>query len=887
MPTQQIDIVAKDKTRAALSGVNRRLNRVNKTAGKSNSLFGGMTTKIVALGAALGGIGIVKGIVSVNARFEDLRTTLASVTGGVEQGGEAFKFIEKFATQTQFSVEDLTTTFIKLKTAGIEPTRDLLTTFTDAAAVTTDQIGSLQAITDLFSRTTAGGLGLEEINRLTDRGIPALDILQEKLGLSRNEISEFGKTAEGAKIIVDALASGINERFGGATQERLQNISTKMSNLAIATDTFKDKIGQEMSPAFGGFLDQVTNGIVNSDKLASVIGQVLGSAINGAAALMEFMAHNMTLIQTGAITLGLVLGAQGLTGAVTKARIAFNLLKGAMMSNPFGLLAVAVAGLITFLSIENGLGKTFAQVKAVLDVLGRGFKTFTTYLSEKVTKVVDFIKEKFVDFMNALIKTYNATIGLIPGIDKLEEKVVDLGGGVADLVDNGIDYLTESTEEMKQALLDAIPEEVVDLAKEVKDAVKDAGDAYDEAAKSVDGFKESQTSLVGATVNASGVNLADPTGSGVTADPLKTGQNEQMLTAAMREELKLLKTKQLLQLSIRASTNEAFKEETQLMLNFRNLEADIQNSKLSAEQKFSLIQSARKKLTQEQLALDNKAADAEKERLDAIAEALAEQKKLGEEALAQRVKDLQSSLMTEDEIRDNQYNKDLRDLDSYYGSRVAFDQEYFKTKLRLEERHARAVEAINQRNYDKQLNLFKTGQFAQMDLAEVSAGQQVKFALDAGSEVLGALAKNNKKAFELQKKVQIAQALMNVATGVTKAIAQGGIFGMLMAGGIIAMGAAQIATIKSQQYSGRRYGGPVSNSDSYIVGENGPELFTPGATGRITPNEAMGGNKPVNVTFNIDATDARSVDELIVQRKPMIVQMIRQATMEKGNRPNF
>ena len=62
--------------------------------------------------------------------------------------------------------------------------------------------------------------------------------------------------------------------------------------------------------------------------------------------------------------------------------------------------------------------------------------------------------------------------------------------------------------------------------------------------------------------------------------------------------------------------------------------------------------------------------------------------------------------------------------------------------------------------------------------------------------------------------------------------------------------------------------------------------FTPGATGRITANEGMiGGGQTIN--FNITATDAKSVDELIVQRKPMIVNMIRQATQERGNRPNF
>ena len=145
----------------------------------------------------------------------------------------------------------------------------------------------------------------------------------------------------------------------------------------------------------------------------------------------------------------------------------------------------------------------------------------------------------------------------------------------------------------------------------------------------------------------------------------------------------------------------------------------------------------------------------------------------------------------------------------------------------------------------------------------------------------------NKKAFALQKALNISMAIMNTARGVTSALATVPFpFNLAVAGLIGAAGAVQIGAIASQQYSGRRFGGPVSNNDSYIVGENGPELFTPGATGRITANEGMiGGGQTIN--FNITATDAKSVDELIVQRKPMIVNMIRQATQERGNRPNF
>lgn len=52
--------------------------------------------------------------------------------------------------------------------------------------------------------------------------------------------------------------------------------------------------------------------------------------------------------------------------------------------------------------------------------------------------------------------------------------------------------------------------------------------------------------------------------------------------------------------------------------------------------------------------------------------------------------------------------------------------------------------------------------------------------------------------------------------------------------------------------SGKRAaGGPVGMGQTYLVGERGPELFTPGLSGNITPNSSLGGaNITVNITGN-------------------------------------
>ena len=49
---------------------------------------------------------------------------------------------------------------------------------------------------------------------------------------------------------------------------------------------------------------------------------------------------------------------------------------------------------------------------------------------------------------------------------------------------------------------------------------------------------------------------------------------------------------------------------------------------------------------------------------------------------------------------------------------------------------------------------------------------------------------------------------------------------------------------------GRAAGGPVSAGTTYLVGERGPELFTPGSSGAIIPNGAGGTGTTINLTVN-------------------------------------
>lgn len=59
----------------------------------------------------------------------------------------------------------------------------------------------------------------------------------------------------------------------------------------------------------------------------------------------------------------------------------------------------------------------------------------------------------------------------------------------------------------------------------------------------------------------------------------------------------------------------------------------------------------------------------------------------------------------------------------------------------------------------------------------------------------------------------------------------------------------------------RADGGPVSAGSAYLVGERGPEIFKPNASGAITPNHALGGDINVNVTMIEDSSKAGKVEQ--------------------------
>ena len=93
-----------------------------------------------------------------------------------------------------------------------------------------------------------------------------------------------------------------------------------------------------------------------------------------------------------------------------------------------------------------------------------------------------------------------------------------------------------------------------------------------------------------------------------------------------------------------------------------------------------------------------------------------------------------------------------------------------------------------------------------------------------------------------------AKSLQDVLSNVLKDIGK-----MLISFGIRSLlGGVNIGGIP---LVGKAAGGPVTGNTPYMVGERGPELFVPGSSGKIVPNNALGsGGGSANIVVNVDAS---------------------------------
>ncbi len=159
--------------------------------------------------------------------------------------------------------------------------------------------------------------------------------------------------------------------------------------------------------------------------------------------------------------------------------------------------------------------------------------------------------------------------------------------------------------------------------------------------------------------------------------------------------------------------------------------------------------------------------------------------------------------------------------------------------------------------------------------------QRLTSAIGTTTAMAAALKDESTELFNFYKAMAIAEATINTYNAATSALKIPYV-GPFLAASMVALGFMYVQKIASMQPPGKAQGGAVVGGKSYVVGEKGPELFTPGKSGQINPNNSVGGS--TNITFRISAIDAKGLNDLLLSRREMIIGMINAAQSRKLGR---
>lgn len=230
---------------------------VTRSVYKVNFLMTQAAQQLHTLALYVGSVMAAFGGLKVIDEFEKLDVTLQKVTGSMKEYSESWKFIKEFARDAPQNIREVSDAFIKLKAYGLEPTNGMLRAIIDTVAALGGDAKTLNSIARAFGQIQAKGrLMGQEVRQLADANIPIYTILNEKLGITKDEIDDIGNQAITANEALAAMQSWLEEAYGGTAAARMDTLSGRLSNLGDVVSTFLYDISKS-----GGASDYLKNQI--------------------------------------------------------------------------------------------------------------------------------------------------------------------------------------------------------------------------------------------------------------------------------------------------------------------------------------------------------------------------------------------------------------------------------------------------------------------------------------------------------------------------------------------------------------------------------------------------------------------------------------------------
>lgn len=388
---------ASDKATRVITEATKKITTQIKSVGETASKAFDVGRNAAAIGT--GFTAILAGPLAAAAKMESLNIALkSSFKGNEEQAAAAFKNINDFASKTPYELDGVTTAFLRLKNAGLDPSNKALEAYGNIASSTPGKtlMDFVEAVGDAV---TGENERLKEFNITASKSGDFIDYTFQGV---TTRVKNNGKAIEQYLQYIG------NVKFAGSMMAQGKSLNGMWSTLKDGVVTTAAKIGATILPRVKELMDRITpvidrisKWVERNPKLTSTI-----LAVTAALAALSFtvsafafifggllkiyqaalavkrayiflttserVANIAKAVSTGAATVA--------TWAATAAQWALN---AAMYANPIGLVILAVIALIAIVVL---LVKNWDKVSAFFKNLWEKIKSYFWQAWEFVKK---------------------------------------------------------------------------------------------------------------------------------------------------------------------------------------------------------------------------------------------------------------------------------------------------------------------------------------------------------------------------------------------------------------------------------------------------------------------------------------------------------------------
>ena len=351
--TVAIEIELLDRISGGLDRVNKKMDALKGSTAEAKKGLSGLENmsdrvkrSLMGLGMAFSMKGLVSEVANVRGQFQQLEVAFNTMLGSADKADALMAQLVRTAAITPFDLEGVAQGAKQLLAYGMEAenVNETLIRLGDIAAGLSMPLNDLVY---LYGTTMAQGrLYTQDLNQFTGRGIPMIEELAKVFGVAESKVKdlvEAGKVGfpEVQKVIENLTGEG--SKFGGLMEEQSKTVTGQIRNIEDDIASMFNDMGKQSEGVINTTLSGVTYMVEHYEQFGRVLMGLVATYGTYRTACMT-VAAVQSLMTKG---IGAMTAAEAIhKGWIVMVEKAQKLLNATMLSNPYVLVATAIASVV-------------------------------------------------------------------------------------------------------------------------------------------------------------------------------------------------------------------------------------------------------------------------------------------------------------------------------------------------------------------------------------------------------------------------------------------------------------------------------------------------------------------------------------------------------------